>query len=227
MPIEQFIKKMQTTKFTLPPHRPLIKICGLTQPDNALDCVRAGADAIGLVFFNKSSRNISMENARAITRVLPGHVLTCGVFVNESFDFIMERVERCHLTAVQLHGQEPPALVEKLAKENLLVVKALFAVKKPDLADAPLFTSASFCLVEYGKGILPGGNAEAWDYGVSAKLNTPVPLMLAGGLSCENIQHAICLANPVAVDVSSGVEKTHGFKDIKKVTAFIRMARPA
>ncbi len=218
---------MERTKFTLPPHRPLIKICGLTQPDNALDCVRAGADAIGLVFFDKSPRNISTEKARAITRVLPGHVLTCGVFVNESFDFIMERAERCHLTAVQLHGQESPKLVEKLAKENLLVIKALFAVKKPDFSDARLFTAASFCLVEYGKGILPGGNAETWDYGVSAQLNTRVPLMLAGGLSCENIRQAICLANPSAVDVSSGVEKTHGFKDIKRVTAFIRMARPA
>ena len=218
---------MQTTKLTLPPHRPLIKICGLTQPDNALDCVRAGADAIGLVFFKKSPRNICMEKARAITRMLPGHILTCGVFVNESFDFIMEHVERCHLTAVQLHGQEPPALVEKLAKKNLLVIKALFAVKKPDLADALLYTAASFCLVEYGKGILPGGNAEAWDYSVSAEMNTRVPLMLAGGLSCENIQHAICLAKPGAVDVSSGVEKIHGVKDIKKVTAFIHKARPA
>lgn len=216
---------MERTKFTLPPHRPLIKICGLTQPDNALDCVRAGADAIGLVFFDKSPRNISMEKARAITRVLPGHVLTCGVFVNESFDHIMERAERCHLTAVQLHGQESPKLVEKLAKENLLVIKALFAVKKPDLTDALLYTGATFCLVEYGKGILPGGNAEAWDYGVSAKLNTRVPLMLAGGLSCENIRQAIGLANPAAVDVSSGVEKTHGVKDIKKVTTFIHLAR--
>ena len=216
---------MSNSSFTLPPHRPLIKICGLTQPDNALDCARAGADAIGLVFFKKSPRNISIEKARAITRMLPGHVLTCGVFVNESFDFIMERVERCHLTAVQLHGQESPALVEKLAKENLLVIKALFAVKKPDLADAPLFTAASFCLVEYGKGILPGGNAEAWDYGVSAHLNTRVPLMLAGGLSCDNIRQALCLANPAAVDVSSGVEKTHGFKNIERVTAFIRMTR--
>ena len=217
---------MKRKKIILPDHRPLIKLCGLTQPDNALDCVHAGADAIGLVFFDKSPRNIGMEKARAITRTLPQHILTCGVFVNESFDVIMERVDCCHLTAVQLHGQEPRKLVEKLAKENLLVIKALFAVKKPDLADALLYTAASFCLVEYGKGILPGGNAEAWDYGVSAEMNTQVPLMLAGGLSCENIQHAIGLATPAAVDVSSGVEKTPGVKDIKRVTAFIRMARP-
>jgi phosphoribosylanthranilate isomerase len=216
---------MPTTKLTLPPHRPLIKICGLTRPDNAVDCVHAGADAIGLVFFENSPRNVSMEQAKAVTRDLPGHILTCGVFVNESFDFIMERVEHCHLTAVQLHGQESPSLVEKLATENLIVIKALFAVKKPDFTDANRYNAASFCLVEYGKGILPGGNAESWDYGVSAQLNTRLPLMLAGGLSCENIQHATGLVRPAAVDVSSGVEKTPGVKDIKQVTAFIRMAR--
>ena len=211
-------------RFTLPDHRPLIKICGLTRPDNALACVHAGADFIGLVFFEKSPRNVTIDQAIAITNILPSSVLTCGVFVDESFEFIMERVERCHLTAVQLHGQESPTLVEKLAKENLWVIKALFATKKPNLADASLYTAASFCLVEYGKGTLPGGNAEAWDYR-SARLNTPIPLMLAGGLSCENIEQAIRLANPSAVDVSSGVEKAHGLKDIEKVISFIRKAR--
>jgi phosphoribosylanthranilate isomerase/indole-3-glycerol phosphate synthase/phosphoribosylanthranilate isomerase len=218
---------MEQKKILLPDHRPLIKICGLTVPDNALDCVHAGADAIGLVFFDKSPRNISIENARAITTILPSHTLTCGVFVNASFDFIMKRVEACHLTGVQLHGQELPELVEKLANENLVVIKALFAAKKPDLAQALLYTAADFCLVEFGKGILPGGNAEVWDYGVTARLNHRVPLMLAGGLSCENIQPAIRLARPLAVDVSSGVEKTHGVKDINRVTDFVRLAGSA
>ncbi len=208
-------------------HRPLIKICGLTRPDNALACAHAGADAIGLVFFEKSPRNVSIEQARAVTRALPSHTLTCGVFVNESLPFIMERVEKCNLTAVQLHGQEPPELVETLAKEKLLVIKALFAAKKPDFSDANLYSAASFCLVEYGKGVLPGGNAEAWDYGLSARLNTSNPLMLAGGLSPENIAEAICLANPKAVDVSSGVEKTPGLKDMKKVKSFIRQIKSA
>ena len=217
---------MDRKKFTLPDHRPFIKICGLTQPNNALACAQAGADAIGLVFFKKSPRNVSLDQAIAITKILPNSVLTCGVFVNESFDFIMEKVERCHLTAVQLHGQESPKLGEQLAKKNLLVIKALFAAKKPELSDASLYAAATFCLVEFGKGVLPGGNAEAWDYGLSAQTKTPVPLMLAGGLSCENIEQAIRLAAPNALDVSSGVEKAHGIKDIEKVKSFIRMARP-
>jgi len=212
---------MEKQIFSLPDHRPLIKICGLTMPDNALACVHAGADAIGLVFFKNSPRNISMEKAVAITRVIPSHILTCGVFVNESFPFIMERVKKCNLKAVQLHGQESPKFVEKLSKENLLVIKALFAVKKPDLSDGSLYSAASFCLLEYGKGTLPGGNAEAWDYKISTRFNSKVPLMLAGGLTPENIRQAICLVGPVAVDVSSGVEKTHGIKDIKKVKSFI------
>ena len=214
-------------KIIIPAHRPIIKICGLTRPDNALACVHAGADVIGLVFFDKSPRNVTIDQAIAITNILPSAVLTCGVFVDASFEFIMERVERCRLTAVQLHGQESPTLVERLAKQNLRVIKALFAAKKPNLADASRYTAAWFCLVEYGRGTLPGGNAESWDYGLLTGLATQVPLMLAGGLSCENIEQAICLANPSAVDVSSGVEKAHGLKDIEKVTAFIRKARPA
>ncbi len=216
---------MERQKFNIPDHRPLIKICGLTQPDNALACAQAGADAIGLVFFKKSLRNVSMEQANTITKTLPNHVLSCGVFVNESFEYIMERVEKCGLKAVQLHGAEPPELVDRLANENLMVIKALFAAAKPDLSQAHLYPSTSFCLVEYGKGILPGGNARSWDYSLSAGLNTQVPLMLAGGLSVENIQEAILLANPEAVDVSSGLEKTHGLKDMDKVRSFIHLAR--
>jgi len=216
---------MEKTIFSLPDHRPLIKICGLTLPENALDCVHAGADAIGLVFFKNSPRNISIDNAAAITKVIPGHIMTCGVFVNESYSFIMERVKKCNLKAVQLHGREPPELVEKLAKKNLIVIKALFAVKKPDLSCASLYSAASFNLVECGRGVLPGGNAETWDYRLSCRINSKTPLMLAGGLTPDNIGRAICLARPAAVDLSSGVEKAHGVKDIKKVQSFIQQVK--
>ena len=117
--------------------------------------------------------------------------------------------------------------MERLAKEELVVIKALFAAKEPDLSDACLYPTASFCLVEYGKGVLPGGNAAAWDYGLTARLNTRVPIMLAGGLSPENVAEAISLANPKAVDVSSGVEKAHGIKDMKKVKSFIGQIKSA
>lgn len=216
---------MARDKWQIPAHGPLIKICGLTRPDNALACARAGADALGLVFFEKSPRNLSMDQAIAITEVVPSHILCCGVFVDESFDAIMDRVEACGLKGVQLHGREPPALVAKLAAENLVVIKTLFAGKTPFLAQADLYPSASFLLVEQGGGRLPGGNAKAWDYGMCDGVTLPRPMMLAGGLCCENIRQAISLVRPRAVDVSSGVEKTPGLKDMDKVRAFIRLAR--
>lgn len=203
----------------------LIKICGLTKTDNALECARAGADAIGLVFFDKSPRNVSMDQAKAICKSLPDTIITCGVFVNAPFEYIMDRVATCGLKAVQLHGQEPASLVEKLKKTDLLVIKALFAVRKPSLTDAHLYGKADFILVEYGKGVLPGGNAETWDYKLSSRLDSPSPVILAGGLSPDNIKEAVQNASPSAVDVSSGVEKAPGIKDIKKVEAFIREAR--
>lgn len=216
---------MVRDKWQIPSHWPLIKICGLTRPNNALACARAGADAIGLVFFEKSPRSLSMDQALAITRILPPQILCCGVFVDESFERIMDRVDGCGLKGVQLHGNESPALVAKLAAENLVVIKTLFATKTPFLAQADLYPSASFLLVEQGGGRLPGGNAKVWDYGLCDNVNLPRPMMLAGGLCCENIQEAIGLARPRAVDISSGVEKTPGLKDMEKVKTFIRLAR--
>lgn len=206
-------------------HQPLVKICGLTQVDNALDCVKAGADAIGLVFFEKSPRNVSIAQGKEISQSLPGHILTCGVFVDTDFEIIMEKVTACGLTAVQLHGKESPELVDRLSKENLVVIKALFAARQPDLTCAPQYPGADFCLVEYGEGVLPGGNAETWNYGLASSINAQANLMLAGGLSPANIAEAVTQARPRAVDVSSGVEKKPGIKDINKVKAFIRAAK--
>lgn len=200
---------------------PWIKICGLTELDNALACARLGADAIGLVFFEKSPRNISIKRAAEITNALPDHILTIGVFVNESYSTIMEKVDKCALSGVQLHGSESPKLVARLSKQNLVVIKALFATKTPFLKDAPLYPTASFFLVEYGKGILPGGNAESWNYKLSRQLKSKTPVILAGGLHPGNIRQAVKAAEPTGVDVSSGVEKTYGIKDLTKVQSFI------
>jgi phosphoribosylanthranilate isomerase len=201
--------------------KPWVKVCGLTQTQNALDCVDAGADAIGFVFYEKSPRNISIANAAKISTALPDQILTIGVFVDTSFEQIMEKVVRCRLKGVQLHGTEPPELVTRLLKEDLIVIKALFAARPPLLSEAATYKDASFILVEYGKGTLPGGNAESWDYGISRGLETKLPVILAGGLNPENIRAAIQTARPSAIDVSSGVEKSYGIKDIDKVKAFI------
>ena len=206
-------------------HGVLVKICGLTLVGNALDCVEAGADIIGLVFFEKSPRHVSTAKAREIARALPKEVPACGVFVDETYDTIMQTVSACGLEIVQLHGAETPELADRLSAQNLVVTKAFFAARPPKLCDTEKYPSADFCLAEYGKGILPGGNAETWDYGQALEMAKKVRLMLAGGLNPENVADAVARIRPHAVDVSSGVEKAKGIKDISKVKAFIRSAK--
>ncbi|HBN26048.1 MAG TPA: phosphoribosylanthranilate isomerase [Desulfobacteraceae bacterium] len=199
---------------------PQIKICGLTKIDEALGCANLGADAIGLVFYPKSPRNVTIQMGREISRALPPKVTTVGVFVDETFLNIMKIVEFCGLKAVQLHGNEPCELVNRLRKENIIVVKALFANKKPFLADTGDYNPSAY-LVECGKGILPGGNAKTWNWEKASRLNTKCPIILAGGLAPENAAKAVAACLPDAVDISSGVESSPGRKDLKKTDLFI------
>jgi len=199
---------------------PQIKICGLTGIDAAVQCASLGADAIGLVFHPISPRFITDDTAREICLALPGEIKKVGVFVDETFASIMQKVEKCGINAVQLHGNESPGLVDYLLKENLIIIKALFHANKPLFDDAANYNAAAF-LAECGKGILPGGNALSWDWEKAKKISGKYPLILAGGLTPENVSQAVSLCLPDAVDVSSGVESAPGIKDIKKVELFI------
>ena len=207
--------------------RPWIKVCGLTQVDNALAVAGVGPDAVGLVFFDKSPRNVSLKTAKNICTALPEGIDTIGVFVDESFDAIMKTVEYCHLTGVQLHGKESPSLVRQLARNNLLVIKALFARRCPYLTQSDEYEPVTGFLVEYGKGILPGGNAESWDYAEADALKSQMPLILAGGLDPDSVGKVVQEVSPAGIDVSSGVEQEPGIKDIKRTAAFITSARSA
>jgi phosphoribosylanthranilate isomerase/indole-3-glycerol phosphate synthase/phosphoribosylanthranilate isomerase len=139
-----------------------------------------------------------------------------GVFVNESFATIMAKVERCGLRAVQLHGQESVELVDSLQKQGLLVIKAIFVNGAPSLARIGSYRASAY-LVECAGGRLPGGNALAWDWSSAAGISEKQPVILAGGLSPENVSQALQEALPDAIDVSSGVESAPGRKDMDKV----------
>jgi phosphoribosylanthranilate isomerase len=199
---------------------PQVKICGLTRVEQALQCADLGADAIGCVFYPKSPRHLTDDQAKKICLALPERVKKVGVFVNESFSSIMNHVERCHLSTVQLHGQESPELVRRLCKQNLQVIKALFIDGNPSLKDAENYPASAF-LVECGQGKLPGGNALQWNWDQAKSFGEKHPLIIAGGLSPENVSHAIKVSSPHAVDVSSGVESSPGNKDIDKVSLFL------
>ena len=199
---------------------PQVKVCGLTQVEEALGCAALGVDAIGCVFFPPSPRHISEKRAREICLALPAKVKKVGVFVNETFSNIMQKVDRCFLSVVQLHGQESPELVSRLRRENLLVIKALFINAKPSLEEVSNYEASAY-LVECGKGTLPGGNALKWNWEKAKSFGDKHPLILAGGLAPENVSQAIFAAVPDAVDVSSGVESAPGRKDLVAVASFM------
>lgn len=198
---------------------PQVKICGLTTSRQAQACVAAGAGAIGLVAYPGSPRFVDARTMQRITADLPEAICTVGVFVNASFGHIMQTVEAGGLKAVQLHGRETPDLVAALAAEGVLVVKALFANGRPSFAAASRYPAAAF-LVEAAGGPLPGGNAMDWRWAEARGVSADRPLVLAGGLTPDNVHEAIRAARPDAVDVSSGVEVHPGRKDPAKVAAF-------
>ncbi len=197
-----------------------IKICGLTDVKEAVETASLGADAIGLVFFNKSPRNLSLYQAREISYALPDDICTVGVFVNESYDKIMQIVEYCRLKAVQLHGGESPELVGALVKEDLKVIKALFVKREPFIREINKYNASAY-LIECGQGVLPGGNALSWNWSEARSVERKQPLILAGGLTPGNVAEAIAAGRPDAVDVSSGVEASPGRKDLARVESFI------
>jgi len=199
---------------------PQIKVCGLTDIKEAVETASLGANAIGLVFFDKSPRNLSLHQAKDICSALPKDIVTTGVFVNESFAEIMRIAEYCRLKAVQLHGREAPVVVERLAKEGLQVIKALFVEGRPSIHEIDNYKASAY-LVECGKGVLPGGNALTWNWEKALDISKNYPLILAGGLTPENIAAAIESCMPDAVDVSSGVESSPGRKDLVKIKLFI------
>ncbi len=197
-----------------------IKICGLTDVDEALRCAELGVNAVGLVFYERSPRNVTEITAKKIVDALPEHVTPVGVFVDEPYSAVMQKVERCGIRGAQLHGHESPELVERFKQEGLIVIKGLFARASPGFDRAGGYKPSAF-LLECGKGALPGGNAESWDWESAKSVELSAPLILAGGLNPGNVKSAVSACDPDAVDVSSGVEIEPGRKDLEKVRAFI------
>ena len=212
---------MRTEPSKNPVYLPQVKICGLTREDEALACIQMGAQAIGCVFYPPSPRHVTNSQAAGISRALasvPCKVV--GVFVNEPFETIMKKVEKCGLHIVQLHGSEPPDLVNRLTREGVPVIKGLFVNAKPSFSASATFDALSY-LTECAGGPLPGGNAEVWNWRDAIHVSANYPMILAGGLTPENVIEAIGAARPDAVDVSSGVEATPGRKDPDKVKRFL------
>ncbi|MCO7568151.1 phosphoribosylanthranilate isomerase [Pseudomonas sp. S 311-6] len=200
------------------------KICGITRVEDALAAAEAGADAIGLVFYAKSPRAVDVRQARAIIAALPPFVTTVGLFVNATRCELNEILEAVPLDLLQFHGDETPADCEGYQRPW---IKALRVRPGDDLeAACRQYAGARGILLDtYVPGV-PGGTGEAFDWSlVPASLSKPI--ILAGGLSPDNVGQAIAQVRPFAVDVSGGVEQAKGIKDAAKIEAFLRAVKQA
>lgn len=200
------------------------KICGITRVEDALAAVEAGADAIGLVFYGKSPRAVSVEQAAAILRVLPPFVTTVGLFVDMPRDELQQLLQRLPLDLLQFHGDESPADCEGHGRPY---IKALRVRPGEDVSAvmAPYTGARGILLDTFVEGV-PGGTGASFDWSLVPE-RAAKPIILAGGLDAGNVAAAIRQVRPYAVDVSGGVEASKGIKDADKIRAFVRAVHDA
>jgi phosphoribosylanthranilate isomerase len=201
-----------------------VKICGITNPDDARVAIEAGADMIGLIFYPPSPRYVTPEQARTIVEYLPPEIPAVGVFVNETAETIAHIAAVSGIQKVQLHGDEAPSVC---AAVTLPVIKAFRFTEhmRPEMM-AGYETVDAFLVEGFHEKLYGGGGAMA-DWQQVATLHGYGRIMLAGGLTPENVRQAIQVVQPYAVDVGSGVEASPGQKDRQKVRAFVQQAKAA
>lgn len=199
-----------------------VKICGITNVADALAAAGAGADLVGLMFYEKSPRHVSIQSAAEIARQLPPSIVKVGVFVNPQEDLVLRAIGDCGLGLLQFHGDEAP---EFCTRFGLMSMKAFRIRDAESLRALPEYKTDAWLLDAYAPD-KPGGTGEKfnWDLAVEAS-KFGRPIFLAGGLTAENVAQAVRRVRPYGVDVSSGVEASPGRKDQGKVAAFIKAAK--
>ena len=195
------------------------KICGITRVEDALSSVEQGADAIGLVFYDQSPRNVSIKQAVEIAGNVPAFVSVVGLFVNAEPSFINEVISNVKIDLLQFHGDESP---EECASYSLPFIKAIRVKSDTNLVQYAIdySTAKALLLDAYTEGVA-GGTGHVFDWNLIPK-QLAKPIILAGGLKADNVAQAIQQVMPYAVDVSGGVEASKGIKDAAKIAAFMR-----
>ena len=192
-----------------------VKICGITNLEDARSAVNSGASALGFIFYDKSPRYILPETASQIAADLKGQISFTGVFVNETLDYIHAVKEEMGLNFIQLHGNETP---EYCRAVQLPVIKVFRVAPDFDVETMRSYDVHAFLFDTYEKG-KPGGTGDIFNWNLIGDLQTDTPIILSGELGVENILDAINAVYPAAVDVNSGVESKPGVKDEKKMKA--------
>jgi len=201
-----------------------IKICGITNLDDALAAVAAGADALGFNFYKPSPRYINPQHAREIVQQLPASLLTVGVFVNEDLDAVSAIAGQAGLRALQLHGDESPEYCRELTTDHY-VIKTFAVFDSFDVQIAKAY-EVEAVMLDTRHNSLRGGTGRVFDWSVAQQAASTIPkLFLAGGLSPENIENAIQTAHPFAVDACSALEISPGKKNHERMRLFVNTVR--
>ena len=198
-----------------------IKICGITNVEDALLAVELGADALGFIFYRESKRYIRPERAHEIISKLPPFVTTVGVFVNQELDEIKNIKEEAGFDLFQLHGDESPDFCKRLGRGVIKTIRVRGSINPEEIESYPVQTVLFDTYSTKGYG----GTGESFRWKVLKGLNSSKRIILSGGLSPENVSQAIRIVNPYGVDVSSGVEDYPGKKNPQRLKKFIEAAR--
>lgn len=202
--------------------RPIVKICGITNAADAHLCLESGADILGFIFYDKSSRNMTAEKAGSIIRSLKKDIsfTTAGVFVNPEREFVIRTAEISGIDLLQFHGDESPAFIDNF---QLKKIKAFRIKEKADIDICEKYDNADFFLLDTFSKDSYGGTGKVFNWDYLRDFKHRDRLFLSGGLNAGNIIRALDYVEPYAVDLSSGLEKEPGIKDAAKVMEFFRI----
>jgi phosphoribosylanthranilate isomerase len=196
-----------------------VKICGITREQDLHAAAGSGADAIGLVFYEKSPRHLSVPQAAQLARAAPPFVTVVGLFVNPSVENMREVLAKVPLDVLQFHGEETPEFCAQFGRPYLKAIRVKAGVNLVECASR--YADAQGLLLDAWVEGMQGGTGESFDWALIPR-DLPLPVILSGGLHAGNVAAAIRQVRPYAVDVSSGVEAAKGIKDAAKVAAFIK-----
>ncbi|NBQ84772.1 MAG: phosphoribosylanthranilate isomerase, partial [Methylophilaceae bacterium] len=197
--------------------RTRVKICGITRPEDALEAILHGADAIGLVFYPQSPRYVTPLQAAEIVKKIPAFITVVGLFVNAEASEISDILSAVHLDLLQFHGDETPMQCRQFSRPYMKAIRVKSDTNLVQYA-ADYADAKALLLDAFAEGV-PGGTGQVFDWNLIPS-NLSVPVVLAGGLNADNVTQAIQKVRPYAVDVSGGVEASKGIKDAAKIAAF-------
>ena len=202
----------------------IIKICGIQNQDTLICCENNNINFFGMIFYPKSPRNITIENANRLNKISEKlNINGVGVFVNKEINELEEIIKYVNLKYVQLHGLEDELYIKNLKKFGVKIMKSISVSTEDDLKKINNYQTADYFLFDYKpkKNELPGGNSKSFDWNILKSLKTDKPWFLSGGINLDNIQRILVDINPYGVDLSSGVEKELGIKDNRIINNFI------